>query len=79
MNGWNDYIMKQEQYRDQLREVERQRLIKLVVDDCQEWTFGQVIRNLVSGMAKLSGMIEQRPPRGGVPCGDYGHLVEKAV
>jgi len=73
MNGWNDYSMKQEQYRDQLREAERQRLIKLVADGCQEAAVSQAIRGLVSGLTR------QRSPRGGVPCGDYNHLLEKAA
>ena len=73
MNGWSDYSMKQEQYRDQLREAERQRLIKLVADGCQEVAVRQAIRSLVSGMTR------RRSPRGGVPCGDYNHLLEKAA
>jgi hypothetical protein len=52
MNGWNEYAMKQEQYRDQLRGAEQHRLVKLVADDCQEAPFGQAIRNLVSGMTQ---------------------------
>ncbi len=36
MSGWNDYLMKQEQYRDQLRDAEKRRLIKQVKGDCQE-------------------------------------------
>ncbi len=34
MNGWNEYAMKQEQYRDQLRGAEQHRLVKLVADAC---------------------------------------------
>jgi len=73
MNGWNDYVMKQEQFRDQLRGAERHRLAKLVVDDCQEAAFGQAIRSLVSGMTR------QRLSRGCVPCGECNHLLEKAA
>jgi hypothetical protein len=28
MNGWNEYLMKQEQYRDQARDAARHRLVK---------------------------------------------------
>ena len=73
MNGWNDYSMKREQYRDQLREAERQRLIKLVADGCQEAAVRQAIRSLVSGMTR------RRSLRGGVPCSEYNHLLEKAA
>ena len=73
MNGWNDYMMKQEQYRDQLRGAERQRLIKLVADDCRETSFGQTLRNLVSGI------MQRRWSEGPVPCGEYGRLAERAV
>ena len=73
MNGWNDCSMKQEQYRDQLREAERHRLVKLVADDCQEAAFGQAIRNLVSGMAT------RRPSRGRVPCGEHNRLLEEVA
>lgn len=73
MNGWNDYAMKQEQYRDQLREAERQRLVRLVADDCQESASGQTVRTLVSGMRK------RRPSRGQVPCGESNRLLEKAA
>lgn len=73
MNGWDDYLMKQQQYRDQLREAERQRLVRQAADDCQEAAFGQAIKNLVSGVTR------QRPSRGRVPCGEYNHLSEKAA
>jgi hypothetical protein len=73
MIGWDDYLMKQEQYRDQLREAERQRLARLVADDCQESASGQTIRTLVSGMRK------RRPSRGQVPCGENNRFSEKAV
>jgi hypothetical protein len=73
MNGWNEYAMKREQYRDQLRGAEQHRLVKLVADDCQEAPFGQAIRNLVSGMTR------RRHARGRVPCGENNRLLEKAA
>lgn len=73
MNGYNDYMMKQEQYRDQLRGAERYRVVKLVADDCQESTFGETLRNLFSGMTKR----QQSAVR--VPCGEYGRLAESAA
>lgn len=73
MNGWNDYSMKQEQYRDQLREAERQRLVKLAADDCQEAASRQAIRNSASSAKG------QRLSKGRVPCGGYNHLLEKAA
>ena len=73
MNGWNDYVMKQEQYRDQLREAERQRLVRLVADDCQDAASRQAMRNTVSGLNR------QRLSKGRVPCGEYNHLLEKAA
>jgi len=73
MNGYNDYMMKQEQYRDQLRGAERQRLVKLVADDCQESAFGETLRNLFSGITKRQRS-ESR-----VPCGEYGRLAESAA
>ena len=73
MNGWSEYTMKQEQYRDQVRGAERHRLAKLVEDDCQESGLGQALRNLVSGIAK------HQPPVDRVPCGEYSRLAEKAA
>jgi len=73
MNGYNDYMMKQEQYRDQLRGAERHRVAKLVADDCQELTFGESLRNLFSGMTK-----HQRSVSRGT-CGEYGRLAESAA
>ena len=73
MNGWSGYMMKQEQYRDQLREAERHRLAKLVTDDCQESGLEQALRNLVSGITKRWGSRDR------VPCGEYGLLAEKAA
>jgi hypothetical protein len=73
MNGWNEYAMKQEQYRDQLRGAEQHRLVKLVAGDCQEALAGQAIKNLVSGMTG------RRPARGRVPCGEYNRLLERAA
>lgn len=72
-NGWTEYMVKQEQYRDQLREAERRRLVRLVTDECQGSTFGQVIRKLASGMTK------REPSTGREPCGEYNHLAEKAA
>lgn len=73
MNGWNDYLMKQEQYRDQLRDAERHRLVKLVADDCQDGASRQAMKVSVSG---LKG---QRLSKGRVPCGEYNHVLEKAA
>jgi len=73
MNGYNDYMMKQEQYRDQLRGAERHRLVKLVADDCQESAFGKTLRNL------FSGMTTRQQSAGRVPCGEYGRLAEHAT
>ena len=73
MNGFGEYTMGQEQYRDQLREAERHRLAKLVTDDCQESGLGQALSNLVSGITKHWGSGDR------VPCGEYGLLAEKAA
>ena len=73
MNGWGDYMMKQEQYRDQLRGAERHRVAKLVADDCQESGLWQALRNLISGITKRQRSLDR------VPCGEYGRLVEKAA
>ena len=73
MNGWIESMMKQEQYRDQLRDVERHRLAKLVKDDCQESGLEQALRNLISGITKRRGFRDR------VPCGEYGLLAEKAA
>lgn len=73
MNGWNDYLMKQEQYRDQLREAERQRLVKFVADDCQDTASRQAMS------VSVSSAKGQRPSRGRAPCGEYKHLLEKAA
>jgi hypothetical protein len=73
MNGWNEYAMKQEQYRDQLRGAEQHRLVKLVADEPQEAAPGRAIRNLVSGMTR------RRPARGRVPCGEINRLPERAA
>ena len=73
MNGWNEYAIKQEQYRDQLRGAEQHRLVKLVADDCQEAAFGQAIRNLVSGVTG------RQPSRGRVPCGEHHRLLERSA
>lgn len=73
MNGFGEYTMGQEQYRDHLREADRHRLAKLVTDDCQESGLEQALRNLVSGIT------QRRGPRVQVPCGEYGLLAEKAA
>jgi hypothetical protein len=72
MNGWNEYTMKQEQYRDQLRGAEQHRLVKLVADDCEEAPSGQVIRDLVSAMTR-------RPSKDSVPCRENHRLLERAA
>jgi len=72
MNGWNDYLMKQEQYRDQLLGAERHRLAKMVAGELQESASGQTVRTLVSGMRR-------RRSRSHVPCGEYNCLLEKVA
>jgi len=73
MNGWSDYTMRQEQYRDQMRAAEKHRVARLVTDDCQQSGFGQALRNLVSGTTKHQPSLDR------VPCGEYGRLAEKAA
>lgn len=73
MNGWNDYLMKQEQYRDQRREAERHRLVKSIADDCQDTASRQAMS------VSVSSAKGQRPSRARVPRGDYKHLAEKAA
>lgn len=76
MNGWNDFIMKQEQYRDQSREAARQRLIKLVVDGSQGSGSSPKRGNLV-----LSMTAQRASRRRAVccePC-EPNRLVEKAA
>jgi hypothetical protein len=73
MNGWSDYTMRREQYRDQLRGAEKHRVAKLVTDDCHESGLGQALRNLISGITRHQPSLDR------VPCGEYGRLAEKAA
>lgn len=73
MIGWNDYMMKQEQYRDQLREAEKQRLIKQATGDCKSSLIQQAIRNLLARLSRRELAQDQ------VPCGGQTRLAGKAV
>jgi hypothetical protein len=73
MVTWTDYLMKQEQYRDQLRQAEKERLIKQLQADCGSPTPGQALGGLV---AALTG---RGPDRQDNPCGGQTRLAEKAA
>jgi hypothetical protein len=73
MNGWNDFIMKQEQYRDQSREAARQRLIKSVADSSQGPGSSPKRGNLVLRITN------QRASRRRAACCESNCLVEKAA
>jgi hypothetical protein len=73
MSGWNDYLMKQEQYRDQLRDAEKHRLIKQVRGDCQESALQRAARGMLAA-ARGRG-----PVRDESPCGGPSRLVEKVA
>ena len=71
MNGWSDYIMKQEQYRDQIRSADRQRQIKRIWANFEMPSIWRTIGNLVSGTTK------KQPVRDEVPCGERARLAGK--
>lgn len=73
MNGWSDYTMKQEQYRDQIHGAHRQRQIKRMMADCEKPAIWQTIGNLVSGITK------EQPVRGEVPCSEHARLAGKTA
>ena len=73
MNGWSDYMIKQEQYRDQIRSADRQRQIKRMMADCEKPAIWQPIGNLVSGITR------EKPVRGKVPCGDHARMAGKTA
>lgn len=72
MVTWTDYLMKQEQYKDQLREAEKQRLIKQVTADCREELMPSVKRQ-VSAVARRRLSEDQNP------CGGRPRTAEKAA
>ena len=73
MNGWNEYQMKREQYRDQARDADRYREIKLAADNCQESASGRIFGNLVSGP------VRRRSASDPVGCHEHARLLEKAA
>ena len=73
MFSWKDYAMKQEQYRDQLREAQKQRLVRPVTAGCQDSTIRHTISNLVSGLR--AGQAAKRE----VPCPESAGLAGKAA
>jgi hypothetical protein len=63
MNGWNDYAVKQEQYRDQLREAEKQRLIRHIKrDDCEDAAARR------TGQGLIERLMQRRPGHAPQPC-----------
>jgi hypothetical protein len=52
MIDWNNYAAKKEQYRDQLREAEKRRLIKLCQAEREGSALWASFKNLVSGIGK---------------------------
>jgi hypothetical protein len=68
-----DYVVKQEQYRDQVREAEKRHLIRLAVDDCERSATWQAIKTLVLGITT------RQPTRDQIPCRDMTLLAEKAA
>ena len=73
MSGWNDYLMKQEQYRDQLRDAEKHRLVKQAKGDCQESALQRAARGMLAA-ARGQGLAREESP-----CGGPSRLVEKAA
>ena len=66
MVTWTDYLMKQEQYRDLLREAEKERLIKQLQADCESSTPGQALAR-------------RGPDRQDNPCGGQTRLAGKTA
>jgi hypothetical protein len=73
MFTWRDYTVKQEQYRDLLREAEKERLIKQLQDDCGSSTPGQARGGLVAALTRRG------PARQDDPCGGQTRLAGKAA
>jgi hypothetical protein len=73
MAGWNDYLVKREQYRDQLREAENYRLMKQAKGDCHESEIGRVARGV------LAAIRNRKSDREETPCGGPTRLVEKTA
>jgi hypothetical protein len=73
MVTWTDYLMKQEQYRDLLREAEKERLIKQLQDDCESSTPVQARGGLIAALTRRG------PDRQDNPCGGQTRLAGKAA
>lgn len=71
MVTWTDYLMKQEQYKDQRREAEKQRLIKQVTADCPE--------ELMPAVKRQVSAVARRPSGNENPCGGRPRMAEKAA
>lgn len=52
MNFWTDYSVREEQYRDQLRQAEKHRLVKQVRVNGAGLALGQAIENLANKATK---------------------------
>jgi len=72
MVTWTDYLMKQEQYKDQLCEAEKQRLIKQMAGDCPEGLMSALKR-------QVSAIARRQPSHDESPCGGRPRLAEKAA
>jgi hypothetical protein len=72
MVTWTDYLVKQEQYKDQLRDAEKQHLIKQVTGDCAEGLMPAVKRQVSAAARRRSS--EDENPYGGRP-----RMAEKAT
>jgi hypothetical protein len=72
MVTWADYMMKQEQYKDQLREAEKQRLIKQMTGDCPEGLMSALKR-------QVAAIARRQPSQDESPCGGRPRLAEKAI
>jgi len=73
MVTWTDYLMKQEQYRDLLRQAEKERLIKQLQADCESSTPGQALGRLAAALTRRG------PDRQDTPCGGQTRLAEKTA
>jgi hypothetical protein len=80
MVTWTDYLMKQEQYRDLLREAEKERLIKQLQDDCGPSQPGQARGGLIAALTRRPARRDWRgPDQQDNPCGGQTRLAGKAA
>jgi hypothetical protein len=74
MNFWTDYSVRKEQYRDQLRRTEKQRLVKQVRVNGARLALGQAIDNLANKATKKS-----QSPNRKAPSREHSRLARKTA